>query len=109
PDLQLRAAGRRHRPVGNITVGTELTRKKLGATVWGLVFPLLTKSDGTKYGKTATGTVWLDPRRTSTYRFYQFFVQNEDDEVVKLLKTLTFLPADDIEGLAAAVRDDPGA
>ena len=46
---------------GNITVGTELTRKKMGATVFGLVFPLLLKADGTKYGKTATGTVWLDP------------------------------------------------
>src|SRR5437773_2067514 len=50
---------------GNITVGTELTRKKLGAAVWGLVFPLLTTSDGTKYGKTADGAVWLDPKRTS--------------------------------------------
>src|SRR5439155_24078765 len=74
---------------GNITVGTELCRKKLGATVWGLVFPLPTKADATKYGKTATGTVWLDPKRTSPYRFYQFFVHAVDAEVVKLLKTLT--------------------
>ncbi len=93
---------------GNITVGTELTRKKLGATVWGLVFPLLTKSDGSKYGKTATGTVWLDPQRTSPYRFYQFFVNADDADVVKLLKTLTFLPPEEISALEQEVRTNPG-
>jgi len=94
---------------GNITVGTELTRKKLGAAVWGLVFPLLTKADGTKYGKTATGTVWLDPRRTSPYRFYQFFVNADDADVIKLLKTLTFIPAAEISSLEAELRANPGA
>ncbi len=94
---------------GNITVGTELTRKKLGATVWGLVFPLLTKSDGSKYGKTATGTVWLDPQRTSTYRFYQFFVNADDADVIKLLKTLTFLPRDEIAALETELASNPGA
>ena len=94
---------------GNITVGTELTRKKLGATVWGLVFPLLTKSDGTKYGKTATGTVWLDPKKTSPYRFYQFFVNADDADVVKLLKTLTFLSQEEIGALAAEQKANPGA
>ena len=94
---------------GNITVGTELTRKKLGATVWGLVFPLLTKSDGTKYGKTSTGTVWLDSKKTSPYRFYQFFVNTEDADVVKLLKTLTFLPQDEITTLDAEIKINPGA
>jgi tyrosyl-tRNA synthetase len=94
---------------GNITIGTELTRKKLGATVWGLTFPLLTKSDGTKYGKTASGAVWLDPRRTSPYRFYQFFVQVEDAEVAKLLKTLTFLSQDEIAALEAEVKANPAA
>ncbi len=94
---------------GNITVGTELTRKKLGATVWGLVFPLLTKADGSKYGKTATGTVWLDPRRTSPYRFYQFFVNSDDADVGKLLRTLTFLPADEIAALEAELQTNPGA
>jgi tyrosyl-tRNA synthetase len=94
---------------GNITVGTELTRKKLGATVWGLVFPLLTKADGTKYGKTATGTVWLDPRRTSPYRFYQFFVNADDADVIKLLKTLTFLSAPEISALETELRANPGA
>jgi tyrosyl-tRNA synthetase len=92
---------------GNIVVGTELTRKKLGATVWGLVFPLLTKADGSKYGKTATGTVWLDPNRTSPYRFYQFFVNSEDASVVKLLKMLTFLSQDEIAALERTTAEQP--
>jgi tyrosyl-tRNA synthetase len=94
---------------GNITVGTELTRKKLGATVWGLVFPLLTKADGAKYGKTADGTVWLDPKKTSPYRFYQFFVNSDDADVIKLLKTLTFLSQKQITALETKLKDDPGA
>lgn len=94
---------------GNITVGTELTRKKLGAHVWGLVFPLLTKADGAKYGKTADGTVWLDPKRTSPYRFYQFFVNADDADVIKLLKTLTFLSQKQITALETKLKDDPGA
>ena len=94
---------------GNITAGTELIRKKLDATAYGLVFPLLTKPDGTKYGKTASGTVWLDPKRTSPYRFYQYFMQVEDTEVVKLLKVLTFLPPEEITTLEAEVKNNPGA
>ena len=92
---------------GNIVVGAELTRKKLGATVWGLVFPLLTKADGSKYGKTATGTVWLDPQRTSPYRFYQFFVNSDDAVVGALLKSLTFLPQSDITTLEQAAAGEP--
>jgi tyrosyl-tRNA synthetase len=94
---------------GNITVGAELTRRKLGATVWGLVFPLLTKADGTKYGKTAEGAVWLDPKRTSPYRFYQFFVNADDADAGKLLRTLTFLEREEIQNLEAAIQADPGA
>jgi tyrosyl-tRNA synthetase len=94
---------------GNITVGTELTRKKLGATVWGLVFPLLTKADGSKYGKTATGTVWLDPKRTSPYRFYQFFVNADDADVGKLLRTLTFLSQEEVAALETELKANPGA
>ena len=94
---------------GNITVGIDLTRRKLGATVWGLVFPLITKPDGTKYGKTAEGAVWLDPRRTSPYRFYQFFVNAEDAEVGALLRVLTFLSRQEIEGLEAELGKNPGA
>jgi tyrosyl-tRNA synthetase len=71
------------------------------------VFPLITKADGTKYGKTASGTIWLDPKRTSPYRFYQFFVQVEDSEAPKLLRTLTFVPTERIAELATAT--DPGA
>jgi len=94
---------------GNITVGTELTRRKLGATVWGLVFPLLTKADGAKYGKTADGAVWLDPKRTSPYRFYQFFVNADDADAGTLLRTLTFLEREEIQDLEGALQTDPGA
>jgi len=94
---------------GNITAGVELTRRKLAATVWGLTFPLLTKSDGTKYGKSASGAVYLDPRRTSPYRFYQFFVQAEDADVIKLLNTLTFVPRDEVLALGQEVIASPGA
>ena len=94
---------------GNITIGTELTRKKLGATVWGLTFPLLTKSDGTKYGKSASGAVFLDPKRTSPYRFYQFFMQSEDADVIKLLKTISFVTQDEITALETEVKANPGA
>lgn len=93
---------------GNITIGTELTRKKMGVPVWGLVFPLLTKADGSKYGKTAAGTVWLDPKRTSPYRFYQFFVNADDADVIKLLKTLTFLSLEEITLLEAELQANPG-
>ena len=82
---------------------------QVGATVWGLVFPLLTKADGTKYGKTATGTVWLDPKKTSPYRFYQFFVNADDADVIKLLKTLTFLGQDEISALETELKTSPGA
>ena len=93
---------------GNITAGVELCRRKMSATVWGLTFPLLTKSDGTKYGKSASGAVYLDPQRTSPYRFYQFFMQAEDADVVKLLRVLTFLPHDEIRSLEAEVQSNPG-
>jgi tyrosyl-tRNA synthetase len=94
---------------GNITAGSELCRRKLDAQVYGLVFPLLTKSDGTKYGKSASGAVYLDPKRTSPYRFYQFFMQAEDADVMKLLKTLTFLSREEIEALGAELQANPGA
>ena len=94
---------------GNITAGCELCRRKLGATVYGLVAPLITKADGTKYGKTASGAVWLDPERTSTYRFYQFFVQADDADVIKLLKVLTFVPRAEIEQVERDHAQNPGA
>jgi tyrosyl-tRNA synthetase len=94
---------------GNITAGTELIRRKSGATAWGLVFPLLTKADGTKYGKSAEGAVYLDPKRTSTYKFYQFFVQTDDADVIKLLKVLTFVSRGEIEALERELAENAAA
>ena len=94
---------------GNITAGTDLIRKKLGEQAWGLTFPLLTKADGTKYGKSASGAVWLDSKRTTPYRFYQFFIQAEDISVIKLLKTLTFLTREEIDTLETESKTNPGA
>jgi len=94
---------------GNITIGVDLARRKLGATVWGLVFPLLTKTDGVKYGKTSDGAVWLAPTRTSPYRFYQFFVNADDADAGKLLRMLTFLEHEEIQELEGALQVDPGA
>jgi tyrosyl-tRNA synthetase len=94
---------------GNITAGTDLIRRKLGAPAWGLTFPLITKSDGTKFGKTEGGAVWLDPEKTSPYRFYQFFINTEDSMVVEYLKKFTLLPREQIEALAAEHAKNPGA
>jgi tyrosyl-tRNA synthetase len=94
---------------GNITAGTDLIRKKLGVPAWGLTFPLITKSDGTKFGKTASGAVWLDPEKTSPYRFYQFFINTEDSMVLEYLKKFTLLSREAIESLAAAHAQDPGS
>ncbi len=94
---------------GNITAGSELCRRRLGTTVWGLTLPLLTKADGTKYGKSASGAVWLDPKRTSPYRFYQFFVQSDDRDIIKLLKVLTFLSQEEIVALESELVANPGA
>ncbi len=94
---------------GNITAGTELCRKKLNLTVWGLTLPLLTKADGTKYGKTASGAVWLDARKTSPYRFYQFFVRTEDADAARMLKVFTFLPQEQIAELERQIESDPAS
>ena len=94
---------------GNITAGTDLTRKKLGRTVYGLTLPLITKADGTKFGKTESGTVWLDARRTSVYKFYQFWIQTDDRDVIRYLKYFTFLPQNEIAGLETQHAENPGA
>jgi tyrosyl-tRNA synthetase len=94
---------------GNLTAGTDLIRKKLGVPAWGLTFPLITKSDGTKFGKTEGGAVWLDPSKTSPYRFYQFFINTEDSMVVEYLKKFTLLPRAEIESLEASHFANPGA
>ena len=94
---------------GNIVAGTDLIRKKLGAPAWGWTFPLITKSDGTKFGKTASGAVWLDPQKTSPYRFYQFFINTEDVMVAPYLRKFTLLPREQIEALEAEHAANPGA
>lgn len=94
---------------GNITAGTDLIRKKLAVPAWGWTFPLITKSDGTKFGKTAGGAVWLDPEKTSPYKLYQFFVNTEDAKVSEYLRKFTFLSRPEIESLEAAHAANPGA
>jgi tyrosyl-tRNA synthetase len=86
---------------GNITAGIDLIRRKHDAVACGLTTPLLTKTDGTKFGKTEGGAVWLSAEKTSVYKFYQFLIQVEDAQVVQLLKYFTFLPREEIDALAA--------
>ena len=93
---------------GNITPGIELCRKKLGKTVFGLTLPLITNADGTKFGKTEAGAIWLDPKRTSVYRFYQFWINTDDNDVFRYLKYFTFHNQDEIEGSKTHFRDNPG-
>src|SRR5204862_6491656 len=93
---------------GNITAGIDLARKKLGKAVSGLTLPLITKADGSKFGKTETGTVWLDTKRTSVYKFYQFWIRTDDRDVVRYLKYFTFLPRDEITGLEKQHTENPG-
>jgi tyrosyl-tRNA synthetase len=94
---------------GNITAGIDLCRKKLGRTVYGLTLPLITKADGTKFGKTEAGTVWLDSRRTSAYRFYQFWIRTDDRDVVRLLRYFTFLDREEVARVEAGHRTRPEA
>jgi tyrosyl-tRNA synthetase len=94
---------------GNITAGIDLCRKKLARTVFGLTLPLITNADGTKFGKTEAGALWLDPKRTSVYRFYQFWINTADRDVVRYLKFFTFLPTEEIETLEKGHAENPGA
>jgi len=92
---------------GNLTSGTELTRKAEGVSVHALATPLITKADGTKFGKTESGTVWLDPELTSPYAFYQFWLNQADADVVGYLKVFTFLQREEIARLEQAVAAEP--
>ena len=94
---------------GNITAGIDLTRRKLGRPVFGLTLPLITNADGTKFGKTAAGAVWLDPRRTSVYKFYQYWIRTDDRDVIRYLKFFTFLCQDEIAAFDKQHTEDPGA
>ncbi len=94
---------------GNITAGIDLCRKKLGKTVYGLTLPLITNADGTKFGKTEAGAIWLDPKRTSVYRFYQFWINTDDRDVIRYLKYFTFLSKEQIESLEKQHAENPGA
>jgi tyrosyl-tRNA synthetase len=94
---------------GNITAGMELTRKKAGAHVFGLTLPLILNSDGTKFGKSAGGAIWLDTRKTSVYKFYQFWIRVDDRDVVRYLKLFTFLSREEIESLSAQHQERPEA
>lgn len=93
---------------GNITTGTELIRRTDGGEAYALTCPLITKADGKKFGKTESGNVWLDPARTSPYKFYQFWLNVGDDEAEKYLKIFTFLTQAEIESLVAEHASDPG-
>jgi len=94
---------------GNITAGIDLIRKKLGKTAFGVTLPLILNSDGSKFGKTAAGAIWLDPKRTSVYRFYQFWINTDDKDVLRYLKYFTFLSREEIGALEKKHAENPGA
>ena len=92
---------------GNITAGAELIRRRTGDSVYSLTYPLIKKSDGTKFGKTASGAVWLDPKRTSPYKFYQFWLNADDADVIHYLKFYTFFTEEEIAALDQETKDHP--
>ncbi len=94
---------------GNITSGLELIRKVCGpeAKCFGLTMPLITKADGTKFGKSESGTVWLDPSKTSPYELYQFLFNTGDKDVIQYIKKLTFLTKEEIEALEVSLKEEP--
>ena len=92
---------------GNITTGTELIRRKTGGEAWALTCPLIKKADGTKFGKTESGNVWLDPLRTSPYKFYQFWLNTSDDDARKYIKIFTLLTKDTVDALVQEHLEAP--
>ena len=96
---------------GNMTTGTELIRRTLGNDVepaFALTCPLITKSDGKKFGKTESGNIWLDPKRTTPYKFYQFWLNTSDDDAERYIKIFTSLDRETIEALVEEHKEDPG-
>ena len=94
---------------GNITAGLDLIRRVEGGSAHALTIPLLTKADGTKFGKTAGGAVWLDPAMTSPYAFFQYWLNSDDADVINFTKVFSFKSRDEIEALAARHNENPGA
>ena len=94
---------------GNITAGIELSRRKLNQTIFGLTLPLITNADGSKFGKTEAGAVWLDVARTSVYKFYQFWIRADDRDAIRYLKYFTFLSREEIEALEKQHEENPSA
>jgi tyrosyl-tRNA synthetase len=94
---------------GNITAGIDLIRKKLGKQAFGLTLPLITNADGSKFGKTEAGALWLDPKKTSVYKFYQFWIRTDDRDVIRYLKFFTFLSRDEIKALEKRHKERPEA
>jgi len=92
---------------GNITSGIELTRKKLGKEVYGMVMPLVTDSNGVKFGKTEGNALWLDKNKTSSYELYQYLINLEDSMIIEYLKKLTFLSKEEIENLEVLHNENP--
>ena len=92
---------------GNITAGIELIRRKTGADAYGFTVPLITKADGTKFGKSEGGTVWLDKNKTTSYELYQFFFNTEDEKVIEYLKKFTFLSKNEIDSLEKSLSEEP--
>jgi tyrosyl-tRNA synthetase len=93
---------------GNITAGIELIGKREGRQTYGMVFPLITTASGTKFGKSEAGNVWLDPEKTSPYKFFQFWINTDDRDVERYLKLFTFLPLDEIARAMMEHARDPG-
>jgi tyrosyl-tRNA synthetase len=94
---------------GNITAGIDLARRKLSRAVYGLTLPLITNADGSKFGKSVAGAIWLDAVRTSVYRFYQFWIRTDDRDVVRYLKFFTFLSQEEIADLERQHVENAGA
>jgi tyrosyl-tRNA synthetase len=94
---------------GNITTGTELIRRKTGGEAFALTCPLIKKADGTKFGKTEEGNVWLDPERTSPYKFFQFWLNTSDEDAERYIKIFTLLPKDEINALIELHKEAPHA
>lgn len=94
---------------GNIVAGVDLIRRVEGKSAYALTIPLMTKADGTKFGKTASGAVWLDPKMTSPYAFFQFFLNSDDRDVEQLLRSFSFKSHEELESLFESLRTNPGA